>query len=66
MYCMRLADLPIRTETGGPNNRTRLCCSCIGAILLFQKKERKKIFSERQGLNSWVCRNIVNVFLSVA
>ena len=25
MNCIRLADLPIRTETGGPNNRTRLC-----------------------------------------
>ena len=29
----RLADLPIRTETGGSNNRTRLCWPCIAAIL---------------------------------
>ena len=74
----RLADLPIRTETGGFNNRTWLCCPCIAAILnptfltpcssnpswtinitrfnISEKtKKKRKIFSERQCLNSCVC-----------
>ena len=29
----RIADIPIRTETGVPNDRTRLCCPCIAALL---------------------------------